>query len=124
MSRRTVGTPPARLPWAASRAKNPRDRPDLVRPDFAHRHLIPHEKKRPPMTPPIQTSDADQPIWRPDAERLATANLTGFRTRAEKRWQVALPDFDALWRWSVAQREQFWLSVWEETGIVGEGPGK
>jgi acetoacetyl-CoA synthetase len=76
------------------------------------------------MTSSTPTPDADRPIWRPSAERLAAANLTGFRTRAEARWKVALPDFDALWRWSVAHRDQFWLSVWEETGIVGDGPGK
>jgi len=76
------------------------------------------------MTPSTPSPGADQPIWRPDAQRLAAANLTGFRSRAEQRWKTALPDFDALWRWSVAHRDQFWLSVWEEAGIVGDGPGK
>ena len=76
------------------------------------------------MTPSTHPPDADQPIWRPDAQRLAAANLTGFRARAEARWKVTLPDYDALWRWSVAHRDQFWLSVWEEAGIVGDGPGE
>jgi acetoacetyl-CoA synthetase len=76
------------------------------------------------MTPSTPSPCADQPIWRPDAQRLAAANLTGFRTRAEQRWKTALPDYDALWRWSVAHRDRFWLSVWEETGIVGDGPGE
>jgi acetoacetyl-CoA synthetase len=76
------------------------------------------------MTSSTSSPDDTQPIWQPDAQRLAAANLTGFKARAEARWKVALPDFDALWRWSVAHRDKFWLSVWEETGIVGDGPGK
>ncbi len=56
------------------------------------------------------------PLWTPSVERIAAANVTGFRAAAEKRWGVALPDYDALYEWSVARPDQFWVSVWEGDG--------
>ena len=57
------------------------------------------------------------PLWAPSAERIASANVTAFRLAAEQRWGVALPDYDALYAWSVAHPEQFWVSVWEGDGM-------
>ncbi|MFV8823455.1 acetoacetate--CoA ligase [Thauera sp. WH-2] len=57
-----------------------------------------------------------KPLWTPSAERVADANVTAFRLAAEKRWGVTLPDYAALYDWSVAQPEQFWVSVWEGDG--------
>jgi acetoacetyl-CoA synthetase len=58
----------------------------------------------------------DRPLWTPSAEHVADANITALRAAAEKRWRVALPDYDALYAWSVAHPEQFWVSVWEGDG--------
>ncbi|WP_332674749.1 acetoacetate--CoA ligase [Aromatoleum sp.] len=62
----------------------------------------------------------DQPLWAPSAERIAASNLTAFRRCAEQRWDVRLPDFDALHDWSIASPEQFWVSLWEFGGVIGE----
>lgn len=62
----------------------------------------------------------DQPIWTPSAERIATANITAFRRAAAARWGLDLPDQDRLHDWSVASPEQFWVSVWEDGGVIGE----
>ena len=59
----------------------------------------------------------DKPLWVPSAERIAGANVTAFRRAAAQRWGVDLPDYDALYDWSVAHPEQFWVSVWEGDGI-------
>jgi acetoacetyl-CoA synthetase len=32
------------------------------------------------------------------------------------RWQVDCADYASLWRWSVAQPEAFWTSLWEQCG--------
>ena len=69
------------------------------------------------------TDNTVAPLWTPSAERIAAANVTAFRLAAEKRWGVSLPDYDALYDWSIAAPEQFWVSVWEgETGggVIGE----
>ncbi len=58
----------------------------------------------------------DRPLWTPSAGRVAAANITAFRGAAEKRWDIELPDYDALYEWSVACPDQFWVSVWEGDG--------
>ncbi|WP_018991011.1 acetoacetate--CoA ligase [Aromatoleum toluclasticum] len=62
----------------------------------------------------------DTPMWTPSAGRIAAANVTSFREAAARRWNVELPDYDALYAWSVAQPEQFWTSVWEDGDVIGE----
>ncbi|WP_418646568.1 acetoacetate--CoA ligase [Thauera butanivorans] len=61
----------------------------------------------------------NMPLWAPSPERIASANVTAFRVAAERRWGVSLPDYAALHDWSVAHPEQFWVSVWEDGGVIG-----
>ncbi len=62
-------------------------------------------------------------LWRPSPERVAAAQLTAFRLAAQECWGVPLPDYRALHRFSVERREQFWRSVWDFCGVIGE-PGE
>ena len=61
----------------------------------------------------------EQALWTPSPARIANANVTAFQTAAQDRWGVALPDYDALYAWSVDQPEQFWASVWEDGEVIG-----
>ena len=63
---------------------------------------------------------SERPIWQPSAERIAGSRLRAFMTRMEAHWGVSLPDYAALHRWSVEYPEQFWPSVWEFCGVIGE----
>lgn len=63
---------------------------------------------------------SEKPLWTPSPERIAASNLTAFRKEAEARSGETLPDFDALHRWSVEDREGFWSLLWDYGGIVGE----
>jgi acetoacetyl-CoA synthetase len=63
-------------------------------------------------------------LWRPSPERIATANLTAFRQQAEAVAGRALPDYDALWRWSVEDTGAFWRLMWAYGGVIGDGPGE
>ncbi|EXJ14436.1 acetoacetate--CoA ligase [Imhoffiella purpurea] len=65
-------------------------------------------------------SPTDQPIWTPSDSRIAAANITTFRLTAAARWGLDLPDQASLHAWSVASPEQFWISVWEDGGVIGE----
>jgi len=49
--------------------------------------------------------------------------VTAFAAAARARAGFAGGDHEALWAWSVAQPEAFWRLVWEECGLVGDGPG-
>ena len=60
-----------------------------------------------------------KPLWTPSPARIALSNLTAFRLAAEQRWGLSLPDYEALYAWSVTRPEQFWVSVWEGAGTGG-----
>lgn len=57
-----------------------------------------------------------QPLWQPDATQIQATRLSEFirHTRRE------LPDYDAIWQWSVDDREAFWQEVWQFCGVIGE----
>ncbi|MFZ4481945.1 MAG: acetoacetate--CoA ligase [Rhodoferax sp.] len=61
-----------------------------------------------------------QALWCPSIERIATAQVTAFIGAVNARWNVACIDYPSLWRWSVAQPQAFWTSVWDECGVLGE----
>ena len=61
-----------------------------------------------------------QPLWRPTPDRIARANLTRFTGFVTERWGNSCPDYQALYRWSIESPEQFWLSLWDFCGVIGE----
>jgi acetoacetyl-CoA synthetase len=63
------------------------------------------------------------PLWQPSRERIRSANLTAFMRDAEAEWSTPLPDFPALYRWSVERPERFWRSLWTFAGVVAESRG-
>ncbi len=64
----------------------------------------------------------NKPLWSPSPERIARANLTAFAARVGAARKLDLPDYTALYAWSVAQRAEFWRDMWDEAAIIGE-PG-
>ncbi|MGH8345423.1 MAG: acetoacetate--CoA ligase [Pseudomonas sp.] len=62
----------------------------------------------------------EEPIFQPSAEQIAATRLTAFMHCVQSRYGNQLCDYDALWRWSVEEAEQFWPLVWEFCGGVGE----
>ena len=61
-------------------------------------------------------------LWRPSPERIAQANLTAFASRVAAKHGAKLPDYTALWGWSVDERAAFWRDFWDYCGVIGE-PG-
>ena len=61
-------------------------------------------------------------LWRPSPARVAAARVTAFAAAAG-RLGYAGGDHADLWRWSVAQPADFWRLVWNECGVIGDGPG-
>ncbi|TMG85047.1 MAG: acetoacetate--CoA ligase [Betaproteobacteria bacterium] len=64
--------------------------------------------------------DKNVPIWQPSAERIAQANLTAFAARVAAKHAVTLPDYTALYRWSVERPEAFWRELWDYGELVGD----
>src|SRR5215813_4747800 len=63
-----------------------------------------------------------EPLWRPSPERIAQANLTAFASRVGAKHGVALPDYSALYAWSVEHPESFWREIWSYGKVIGD-PG-
>jgi acetoacetyl-CoA synthetase len=64
--------------------------------------------------------DKSVPIWQPSVERIAQANVTAFAARIAAKHAVTLPDYAALYRWSVDHPEAFWREVWDYGELVGD----
>ncbi|MBK7187773.1 MAG: acetoacetate--CoA ligase [bacterium] len=62
-------------------------------------------------------------LWRPSPARVAAARVTAFAAAAG-RLGYAGGDQADLWRWSVEQPADFWRLVWNECGVIGDGPGE
>ena len=65
----------------------------------------------------------DQPLWRPSPERMVDASISRFMAEVARRWNVAVDDYAALHRWSVAEPEAFWQTVWDFCGVIAETRG-
>ena len=63
---------------------------------------------------------SDTPLWTPSAERVARARITALMRHIERRWDLAIPGYDALHTFSITCPDAFWLTVWEFCGIVGD----
>ncbi|MEN5296810.1 acetoacetate--CoA ligase [Brucella sp. TWI559] len=61
-----------------------------------------------------------QPLWQPDANRIATSPLEHFRVQAEGRAGRKLATYTDLHRWSVEDRAAFWSLIWDFCNVIGE----
>lgn len=58
------------------------------------------------------------PLWTPDPDRVARAQLTEFAARAARRAGRPLDDYAALHAWSVEDVDGFWRCVWEHFDVI------
>lgn len=52
-------------------------------------------------------------LWTPTDTDVEHARVTEFTRFVEERHEVTLPDYAALWRWSIDDIESFWKAVWD-----------
>ncbi|MEV0335333.1 acetoacetate--CoA ligase [Nocardia sp. NPDC050717] len=67
------------------------------------------------------TGETATPQWVPATEDIARARITDFARFVAERHAVTLPDYRALWQWSVDDVAGFWGAVWDWFGL-GERP--
>lgn len=71
---------------------------------------------------PAQTTFVDAPVtWQPTEDELRSCRMAQFARWAGQSYGRQLPDFRALWRWSVNEQEEFWSAVHEYFDVIGEG---
>ncbi|HET8650562.1 MAG TPA: acetoacetate--CoA ligase [Gemmatimonadales bacterium] len=61
-----------------------------------------------------------QPIWTPSPDRIARSSMTAFLGFARALKQRSIPDYPALYQWSVEHPEEFWPAVWRFCGVVSD----
>ncbi|MTE16988.1 acetoacetate--CoA ligase [Nocardia aurantiaca] len=54
-----------------------------------------------------------EPQWVPSEQDIAEAQVTSFALFVEKRTGLSLPDYRALWQWSVDDLPGFWAAIWD-----------
>ena len=59
-----------------------------------------------------------KPLWQPSAERIKNSNLTDLMTRLKEQKGLEFKSYEELYEWSIAERADFWESVWEYGGII------
>jgi acetoacetyl-CoA synthetase len=58
-------------------------------------------------------------IWEPAAERVAQANLTAFAARIGASFGFDAHSYDALWRWTIDHKADFWREIWDWGEVIG-----
>ncbi len=61
-----------------------------------------------------------EPLWQPSENRIAETNLHRFMEEVNGEWNVTIADFAALYHFSVDEREKFWRSVKDFSGVIAE----
>ena len=62
----------------------------------------------------------DRILWRPSAERVASSVMAEFARSHGPYARQTTFDYGGLHRWSIEHPEEFWASVWEFGGVIGE----
>ena len=60
------------------------------------------------------------PLWTPSAERIAHARLTAFMRAVNAAHGIDAHTYDDLYRFSIARPADFWRTVWEDCGVIGD----
>ena len=66
----------------------------------------------------------NEPLWQPDAARIATSNMTRFTGRAEASTGRRFDAYNDLHAWSIEDPGAFWTEVWKFTGVQASRPAE
>ena len=62
-------------------------------------------------------------LWEPSAERVERSAMTAYMRWLEAEQGLSFDgDYQALWRWSVENIEDFWASIWERFDVISDTP--
>jgi len=61
-------------------------------------------------------------LWTPSAARVEDANVTRFAKWLTRERGLQFENYDAMWRWSVGNIEEFWQAIWDYFGVESSAP--
>ncbi len=59
-------------------------------------------------------------LWAPDEQRIKSAEISAFIDFVNDKHALNISHYDHLYQWSVSEKQAFWSSYWDFSGIVGE----
>jgi acetoacetyl-CoA synthetase len=81
------------------------------------------------MTQGAQTENGGAPtvaegqlLWTPDAAFIARAGLTKFMAWLATHRGLEFDEYEALWRWSIADVDAFWRALWDYCEVMSDAP--
>ncbi|MEZ5447862.1 MAG: acetoacetate--CoA ligase [Thiolinea sp.] len=60
------------------------------------------------------------PLWSPNPEHIPQTLIARFMAQASQVCDQPLHDYDALYQWSIDDKEAFWSLLWDFCGVMGE----
>ena len=60
------------------------------------------------------------PLWQPRRQLIDKANMTRFMNEVNRQHHRSFTDYDALYQWSVDEKETFWSTLWDFCEVIGE----
>ncbi len=79
----------------------------------------PPQSERPPPSEPPPPAAAPPVLWHPPADAWRTTDIGRFAAGVGQPGGFA--DYEALWRWSVADIDRFWSALWHHAGVRADG---
>ena len=61
-------------------------------------------------------------LWEPSREQIENANMTRYMSYLNKKNGLEFTTYDELYEWSIANRAEFWASLWDFFEIVHSKP--
>jgi acetoacetyl-CoA synthetase len=61
-------------------------------------------------------------LWEPSPESIERRAMTRYMRWLQSERGLDLPDYPALWNWSVTELEDFWASIWDYFGVSSPTP--
>ena len=60
------------------------------------------------------------PLWQPHQKLIDNANMTRFMAEVNRQQHQSFTDYDALYQWSIDDKENFWSALWDFCDVVGD----
>jgi acetoacetyl-CoA synthetase len=65
-----------------------------------------------------EAARSGEKLWEPSPEAIERSAMTAYARWLERERGVATDGYDALWRWSVTELEDFWASIWDYFEVI------
>ena len=65
-----------------------------------------------------------QPLWQPSQEQIEATNISRFIRFVNQAHPIELNSYQALYDWSVAEKENFWNSLWKFADVRAQTKGQ